>query len=78
MRDLFFVRRDYPGGVHYGARTGDYKLVQNVPDGPFMLYNVRDDLAETTDLSTAEPAKLQQLKDSVAQHRQVADQVPWQ
>jgi len=77
-RDLFFVRRDYPGGVHYGARSGDYKLVQNVPDGPFMLYNVRDDRAETTDLSTAEPAKLQQLKDAVTQHRQVADQVPWQ
>ena len=27
-RDVFFVRRDYPGGVHYGARSGDYKLVQ--------------------------------------------------
>jgi arylsulfatase A-like enzyme len=77
-RDLFFVRREYPGGVHYGARSGDYKLVQNVPDGSVTLYNVRDDLAETTDLSTAEPAMLQQLKDSVAQHRQAADQVPWQ
>jgi arylsulfatase A-like enzyme len=77
-RDLFFVRREYPGGVNYGARNGDYKLVQNAPDGPFMLYNLRDDLAETTDLSTSEPAKLQQLKDAVAQHRQVADHVPWQ
>ena len=43
-RDLFFVRREYPGGVNYGARNGDYKLVQNVPDGPFMLYNLREDL----------------------------------
>ena len=25
-RDLFFVRREYPGGVNYGARNGDYKL----------------------------------------------------
>jgi arylsulfatase A-like enzyme len=77
-RDLFFVRREYPGGVNYGARNGDYKLVQNTPDGPFMLYNLRDDLAETTDLSTSQPARLQQLKDGLAQHRQLADQVPWQ
>ena len=77
-RDLFFVRREAPGGVNYGARNGDYKLVQNTPDGPFMLYNLRDDLGETTDLSASEPAKLQQLKDALAQHRQRADQVPWQ
>jgi arylsulfatase A-like enzyme len=77
-RDIFFVRRESPGGVNYGARNGDYKLVQNTPDGPFMLYNLRDDLAETTDLSTAQPAKLMELTDALAQHRRAADQVPWQ
>jgi arylsulfatase A-like enzyme len=77
-RDIFFVERETPGGVYYGARNGDYKLVQNIPDGPFMLYNLRDDLGETTDLSAAEPAKLSQLQDALARHRLVSDQVPWQ
>jgi arylsulfatase A-like enzyme len=77
-RDIFFVRREAPGGVHYGARNGDFKLVQNTPDGPFMLYNLRDDLAETTDLSESEPAEFSRLKGALAQHRQVAEQVPWQ
>jgi arylsulfatase A-like enzyme len=77
-RDIFFVRRENPGGVHYGARGGDLKLVQNAPDGPFMLYNLRDDLAETTDLAASEPDKLLQLTAALDQHRQVAEQVPWQ
>ena len=72
------MRREAPGGVHYGARNGDFKLVQNTPDGPFMLYNLRDDLAETTDLSESEPAEFSRLKGALAQHRQVAEQVPWQ
>jgi len=76
-RDIFFVRRENPGGVHYGARNGDYKLVQNTPDGPFMLYNLRDDLGETTDLSAVEPDQLAQLTSALEAHRQVAEQVPW-
>jgi len=77
-RDLFFVRRESPGGVHYGVRSGDYKLVQNAPDGPFTLYNLRDDLAESTDLSASEPATLLQLASALEQHRRVAEQIPWQ
>jgi arylsulfatase A-like enzyme len=76
-RDIFFVRRENPGGVHYGARSGDYKLVQNTPDGPFRLYNLRDDLAETTDLSAAAPDELLQLTSALEAHRRVAEQVPW-
>jgi arylsulfatase A-like enzyme len=72
-RDIFFVRRENPGGVHYGARRGDYKLVQNTPDGPFMLYNLRVDLAETTDLSASEPDQLLQLTSALAQHRLAAE-----
>jgi arylsulfatase A-like enzyme len=77
-RELFFVRRESPGGVHYGVRSGAYKLVQNVPDGPFMLYDLRDDPAETNDLSLAQPEKLQQLTSALDQHRRVAERVPWQ
>ena len=77
-REIFFVRRENPGGVHYGARSGDYKLVQNTADGPFMLYNLRDDLGELTDLSASETDRYLQLSSALAQHRQVAEQVPWQ
>jgi arylsulfatase A-like enzyme len=77
-RDVFYVRREYPGGVNYGARNGDYKLVQNDPDGPFTLYDLRNDLAETTDLSASQPAQLIELMNALAQHRLAADQVPWQ
>ena len=62
-------------GLH--IRRGDYKLVQNTPGGPFRLYNLRDDLAETTDLSAAEPDELLQITSALEQHRQVAEQVPW-
>jgi arylsulfatase A-like enzyme len=77
-RDVFFVRREAPGGVHYGARNGDYMLVQNMADGPFMLYNLAADLAEAADLSTAAPDRLQQLMFALQQHRQIAEAVPWQ
>jgi arylsulfatase A-like enzyme len=76
-RDLFFVRRENPGGVHYGARGGHDKLVQNTPDGPFMLYDLQNDLGETTDLATADPARLLQLENALARHRQVAEPIPW-
>jgi arylsulfatase A-like enzyme len=76
-RELFFVERETPGGVYYGVRSGDYKLVQNVADGPFLLYDLRDDRAETTDLSQAEPEKLRQLTSALDEHRQVAERVPW-
>ena len=77
-RHLFFVRREQPGGVYYGGRNGDYKLVQNVADGPFTLYNLSDDLAETTDLSASTPAAYSELMSALEQHRLLADQVPWQ
>jgi arylsulfatase A-like enzyme len=76
-RDLFFVERETPGGVYYGVRSGDYKLVQNLADGPFLLYNLHRDLAETTDLSQTEPGKLFELTSALEQHRQAADRVPW-
>jgi arylsulfatase A-like enzyme len=76
-RELFFVERETPGGVYYGVRSGDYKLVQNAADGPFLLYNLREDLAETSDLSQAEPEKLLELTSALEGHRQAAERVPW-
>jgi hypothetical protein len=74
--NIFFVRRENPGGDYYGARSGDYKLVQNAPDRPFMLYNLRDDLAESTDLSASEPARFLQLTSALDQHRRLPNKFP--
>jgi arylsulfatase A-like enzyme len=77
-RPLFFVRREAPGGVYYGGRNGDFKLVQNTADGPFTLYDLANDLAETTDLTASNPAAFSALTSALEQHRQLADRVPWQ
>lgn len=41
---------------------GDYKLISFGDDWRFKLFNVRDDFAETKDLSEAEPEKLAAMK----------------
>jgi arylsulfatase A-like enzyme len=44
------------GGFPYGAvRQGDWKLIEFYEDGHTELYNLRDDIGETTDLATAKP-----------------------
>jgi arylsulfatase B len=46
-------------------RMGDWKIVQQPAprdeDKPWQLFNLKADIAETNDLATAEPARLQQL-----------------
>ena len=76
-RDLFFVRREYPGGVNYGARNGDYKSSKTCRMVLHALQPPRRPGGDR-DLATSQPAKLQQLRDAVARRRQVADAVPWQ
>ncbi len=48
------------GGVKYGLRAGDWKLVRN-KDQPPELFNLATDLGEQHDLAAAEPAKLREL-----------------
>lgn len=38
------------------ARKGDWKVIRKRPGAPMELYNLRADLAETTDLAAANPA----------------------
>lgn len=42
-------------------RVGDWKLHQYFEDGGLELYNLRDDIGETTNLAAREPDKAQQL-----------------
>lgn len=46
---------------HVSVRRGDWKLIHDYADGHTELYNLREDLSETTDLSKSEPDRLTEL-----------------
>jgi arylsulfatase A len=48
----------FPSGV---IRAGDWKLIEAFETGTLTLYNLVDDIGETTDLSGSEPEKLAEL-----------------
>jgi len=57
-RFLFWVRREggnYGGRAYYAARYGDFKLLQNTPFEPLLLYNLKDDPQEKTPLDREHP-----------------------
>ena len=66
------------GATPYSAvRKGNYKLIEFFEDGPVELYNLRQDIGETNDLSERETAKCRQLQQVLHQwHRQVNAQFP--
>jgi arylsulfatase A-like enzyme len=53
----------HPGGATpYGAiRADDYRLVEFYEDGRVELYNVKDDVGESRDISAAQPKKRDEL-----------------
>jgi len=50
--------RTTPGGV---IRMGDWKLIEYFEDGRLELYNLRNDIGETTNLATKMPEKTKEL-----------------
>ncbi|MEM9481308.1 MAG: sulfatase [Verrucomicrobiota bacterium] len=56
QRDPLF--RSRPCGV---IRVGEWKLHEYFEDGGLELYNLKDDIGETTDLSTSNPEKVKEL-----------------
>lgn len=56
----------YEQGGRRAARCGDWKAVQNQvsknPDGPIQIYNLKDDLAEKTNLAERMPEKVEQFR----------------
>lgn len=70
----------HPGGaVPYSAiREGDYKLIEYLEDRSVKLYNVKEDISESTDLSNRMPEKAADLRRKLADWRQsVNAQLPW-
>lgn len=49
------------GTFSQAVRAGDWKGVKNGPDAPIELYNLADDLSETTDVATKHPDTVARL-----------------
>ncbi len=54
-------------------RMGNWKLIEYFEDGDPELYNLEDDLGETTDLSEERPEIVQRLHDRLVEWRQATD-----
>ncbi len=67
------------GGKPSGAvRHGDYKLIEYFEDNRIELYNLKEDIKETTDLASAKPEKVEELKQLLHQWRKdVGAQMPF-
>lgn len=51
------------GGIPGGAiRAGDFKLIENYEDGSVALYNLKEDIGETQDLSESMPEKAAEMR----------------
>ena len=81
-RDVFFTRREgnhkYMGDSSWAMRRGPWKLLKNVPDGPWELYNLDDDPLEATDLRKKNPQKFNELSKAMRAQIQRGGSVPWQ
>ena len=58
--------RTTPSG---SIRDGDWKLIEFFEDDHVELYNLKDDLSETTDLAAKQPEKAQELRKKLADWR---------
>lgn len=56
----------FPSGV---IRSGDWKLIESYETGKLSLYNLADDLGETTDMSDRQPAVTKRLQQRLKQWR---------
>lgn len=80
-RTIFWMRREgwgTGGLVHYAARRGDYKLVQNTPFEPYQYFNLADDPYEKNPLAEDSHPVLTKLKEQVSQHIRKSGGIPWQ
>ena len=77
-RSLFWHYAHYHKTNPYGAiRSGNYKLIEFFEDGKLELYNLKDDLAEESNLADAMPEKAAELLKELEQWRvSVAAQLP--
>jgi arylsulfatase A-like enzyme len=56
--DRVFYWEFHEGGFNRAVRFGDWKAIQFGKDGPIELYNLKTDLAETTNVAASNPAAI--------------------
>ena len=81
-RDCYFVRREggkkYQGKTIQALRHGDWKILQNTPDTPLELYNLRLDPKEATNLANKDNQTFKELAAALSRQMQIGSQTPWQ
>jgi arylsulfatase A-like enzyme len=60
------------------VRLGDWKLYRDYKEPAFALYNLKDDLSETTDLAAKHPEKVKELETILMSHFAATTGVPRQ
>lgn len=65
---LYWRNHLAPAQYRVGLRSGDWKIVGADDHSHFELYNLAEDPAETTDRSTAYPAKFAELRQALIEH----------
>lgn len=70
--DFNFASRGTANVSMAGVRVGDYKLLEFKYNNFFELYNVTTDPGETIDISTANPAIVEQLRNALFSYRSKA------
>ena len=69
-RTIFWHYPVYHHDVPASAmRKGDWKLIQNLEDNTYKLYNLEDDISESHDLSSLYPKKIKELSALLDQWR---------
>jgi len=64
-------------GQQHAARVGDWKLVTIPRLGGSMLFHLKDDLGETTDLAAKNPAKLKEIQAAFAEWQKGTQPAKW-
>ena len=81
-RELFFLRREgynlYFGSTIEALISGDWKLVHNTPQVPLMLFNLKDDPYEKTDLVKQQKEEFARMRQALQEHIQRTGLTPWQ
>ena len=60
-------------GTYLSAWMGDWKLIEFFEDGKLELYNLKNDLSETTDLAKKMPAKTKELHAAMLKWRKATN-----
>jgi arylsulfatase A-like enzyme len=81
-RPVFWHYPHYSGGLggrpSGAVRLGNYKLIEFFEDNRIELFNLKEDIKETTDLAEAKPEKAEELKQLLHQWRKnVGAQIPY-